>query len=212
MQNLSSVKGVDEILIVDASDDALALETIDQLAVDFPELPLQILKATRQGRANQMNQGVACCRGEQVICLHADTLLPKNAADLVYGALQRHQWGRFDLKLDARGIWFRIIEKMIHLRSRVTRIATGDQAIFFHKSFFQQQQGFADLALMEDIEFSQRVGKIFRPGLIKTAVVTSARRWQKHGAWWTILLMWKLRLLFRLGVSTDKLSAMYRDG
>ena len=74
------------------------------------------------------------------------------------------------------------------------------------------QGGFAGIALMEDIEFSRRAGRRSRPGLVTSPVTTSARRWISHGTVRTILLMWKLRLLYRLGADPDRLAAMYRTG
>jgi len=208
VENLLRLPGVGDLVVVDASDDASDIEVIGPVGAD-PRLTL--LAASQKGRAQQMNQGAMICRHSALLFLHCDTSLPNDVASLVSNVLVTRKWGRFDIRLDAAGFRFRLIEIMINLRSRVTRIATGDQAIFMHRDFFNEQGGFSDIELMEDIEFSRRVGKYWTPGLVKTPVLTSARRWINHGTVRTIFLMWTLRLLYRLGVSPAKLATMYRD-
>ncbi len=207
LQRLSRLTGVDEILFVDASDDPVSLAVLETAGISGVA---NVIRAEGRGRAVQMNQGAKACSSDQLLFLHCDTRLPDTFAAEVRNALDRYRWGRFDLKLDAMGWRFRIIEKMINLRSRLTRIATGDQAIFTERAFFLEQGGFAEIPLMEDIEFSHRVGARFRPGLVKDPVFTSARRWIANGTLRTILLMWKLRLLYRMGVSPERLATLYR--
>ena len=207
MQSLPALRGIGEILIVDSSDDELSREVLEGVAASGRA---KVVRSVAKGRAAQMNLGARQCNGDVVIFLHCDTTLPVSAPEEVHKVLSRYRWGRFDLRLDAPGLKFRIIERMINLRSRVTRIATGDQAIFTNRKFFLDQGGFTDIPLMEDIDFSRRVGAEYPPALIEDPVSTSARRWIVHGTVRTILLMWKLRLLYRLGVSPDRLAGMYR--
>lgn len=162
------------------------------------------------GRARQMNAGAAQADGHILLFLHADTRLPRDfIAQIQQFAQQGGQWGRFDVRLDGGHPLFRLIEWMMNHRSRWTGIATGDQAIFMTRDFFQRCGGFGDLPLMEDIDFCKRARRLARPFCISSRVTTSARKWQKNGILRTILLMWWLRLAFFVGVPPAVLHRWY---
>jgi rSAM/selenodomain-associated transferase 2 len=165
-----------------------------------------------RGRANQMNVGAASARGDVLLFLHADTRLPPGCHRAITRALADEGvvGGRFDLRLDAPGLPYRIIETMISLRSRMTRIATGDQAIFARRSVFEGLGGYPPLPLMEDIALSQALKRAGRVACLRERVTTSARRWQRHGVVRTVLLMWLLRLAYYAGVSPARLARAYR--
>jgi rSAM/selenodomain-associated transferase 2 len=161
-----------------------------------------------RGRAIQMNAGAAQAAGEVLLFLHVDTQLPVNA--LTYLQQPAMRWGRFDVRFtDARFI-FRVIAGMMNVRSRLTSVATGDQAIFVARDTFAAVGGFPGIALMEDVAISKRLRKLSPPLCVRVTVMTSARRWQQHGIIRTILLMWRMRLLYALGVAPDRLERMYR--
>ena len=163
-----------------------------------------------QGRATQMNAGTQDCNADVLLFLHADTELPQDADRLVAQAVQSGKaWGRFDVRIDGPHPVLRVVERLMNLRSRLTGIATGDQAIFVKREVFERLGGFVDLPLMEDIELSTRLRKIGPPACIKVPVATSARRWQRHGVWRTIVLMWRLRLAYFLGASPQALAVRY---
>jgi rSAM/selenodomain-associated transferase 2 len=147
--------------------------------------------------------------GDTLLFLHADTLLPRGADALIGAALRRHAWGRFDVALDGAHPMFRVIAAMMNLRSRLTAIATGDQAIFMRRAFYLQAGGFPQLALMEDIAFCKRARRLARPACLRQRVLTSARRWEKNGIWRTILLMWRLRLAYFMGADPERLARQY---
>ena len=206
IDHLNKTPGVSQIVIVDASDQRDSINLLENIRENEK---VSIVRSDKRGRAIQMNLGVDHCHGDTLLFLHCDTRLPAKARDLIESKLKSARWGRFDLRLDQAGLPFRVIEFMINLRSRVTKIATGDQAIFVARDFFVQQEGFAEVELMEDIEFSRRLGKQWKPALITSPVTTSARRWKSHGVLKTIFLMWKLRFLYRLGYQPKKLAEMY---
>jgi rSAM/selenodomain-associated transferase 2 len=157
-----------------------------------------------------MNTGAGLATSETLLFLHADTVLPDNTTSMINKALSGGRlWGRFDVRLDSKQFIFRLIERMMNLRSAWTGIVTGDQTIFIDRGLFQSKGGFADIALMEDIEFSRRLKQDCWPVRLKVPVVTSARRWQCRGVVRTILLMWWLRLLYWFGVNPDRLLRMY---
>jgi len=161
------------------------------------------------GRAQQMNAGAMLATGDVLLFLHADTELPADAIDNVQQAIAQYDWGRFDVRLDSREPLLKIVGLMINQRSRLMSIATGDQAIFIKKSIFEQIGGYPDQPLMEDIELCKRLKKIARPACLKSKVTTSARRWQQHGTWRTIFLMWHLRFDYWCRVSPDVLKQRY---
>lgn len=170
------------------------------------------LLSSPPGRARQMNTGAASSREEVLLFLHADTLLPTNAREAIDRALcdPACVGGRFDLRFDHEGRWARLIGRLINLRSRWTGIATGDQAIFVRRTAFERLRGFADLPLMEDVDFTRRLKRLGRVATLAEQVTTSFRRWETGGPLRTILLMWMLRFLYWAGVSPHKLSAYYR--
>ncbi|MCT0198650.1 TIGR04283 family arsenosugar biosynthesis glycosyltransferase [Synechococcus sp. CS-1325] len=169
-----------------------------------------VLTAPR-GRARQMNAGAASARGGLLIFLHADTRLPAAGLDLVRQALRGcHGWGRFDLELDGGGWRLRLVAALINVRSRLSGIATGDQAIFISRQCFEAIGGFPDQPLMEDIELSARLRRRSSPVCLRAKVVTSSRRWRRHGITRTIVTMWWLRLAYACGVPSSMLARFYR--
>ncbi len=167
-----------------------------------------IIDAPR-GRAAQMNAGALHATSTNILFLHADTVLPDNAIALIDNGLQAHAWGRFDITLTGTHPMLRVIATMMNWRSRVSGIATGDQAIFVRRNVFDQLGGFAPIALMEDIELCSRLKKISAPACLKQRVISSGRRWQRHGVWRTIWLMWRLRLAYFFGADPRALALRY---
>jgi rSAM/selenodomain-associated transferase 2 len=170
----------------------------------------QLISAPRS-RARQMNAGAAAARGDVLLFLHADTSLPPGAERIVTEAVRTsgRVWGRFDVTIAGDHPLFPLVAGMMNLRSRATGIATGDQAIFCTRLAFAAAGGYPDIALMEDIAFSRRLKRVGTPLALGDRVLTSGRRWRKHGVIPTILLMWCLRLAFFLGVSPDRLAKCY---
>lgn len=167
--------------------------------------------ASEPGRARQMNTGAAHAAGDGLLFLHIDTTLPEQASALVTSALASSGrcWGRFDVRLDGRHPAFRFIAWAMNLRSRLTAVATGDQAIFVNAAVFKQIGGYPAVPLMEDVMISKTLRKLSRPVCLREPVVSSSRRWQQHGIMPTVWLMWRLRLAFFLGASPARLHAQY---
>jgi rSAM/selenodomain-associated transferase 2 len=165
------------------------------------------------GRAAGLNAGARAATGDVLLFLHADTLLPDGAFDAVRRALADPAvvGGRFRVALDPPGFPFRLIAASINLRDRLLGGFTGDQAVFVRSAVFRRMGGYAALPLMEDLDFAARLRREGRVARLAPPVVTSARRWQRHGVLRTILLMWALRLLYRAGAPPRWLAAFYRD-
>jgi rSAM/selenodomain-associated transferase 2 len=159
-----------------------------------------------RGRARQMNAGAAAAGGEALLFLHADTRLPPDADRLILHSLTTSAWGRFDVQIESPRASLRVVAAAMNLRSRLTGIATGDQAMFVRRDAFP---GFPDIALMEDIAFSKAMKRRSPPACLRERVRTSGRRWEKNGVLRTVLLMWRLRLAYFLGASPDELARRY---
>jgi rSAM/selenodomain-associated transferase 2 len=162
--------------------------------------------AAPRGRARHMNAGAAAAGGEALLFLHADTRLPANADDLVSRALEKNRWGRFDVAIEGRSRLLPVIAFFMNLRSRLSGIATGDQAIFVRRDAFG---GFPEIALMEDVAFSKAMKRLSPPACLRQRAVTSGRRWDEKGVLRTALLMWRLRLAYFLGAAPDDLARRY---
>lgn len=167
---------------------------------------------TARGRARQMNAAAALATGDVLLFLHADTRLPQGPTIWIEQALanHRHAWGRFDVRINGRPAMLRVVSCLMNFRSRLTGIATGDQAIFVTRRAFDAVGGFPDQALMEDIELSKRLRSLSRPACLAQCVITSGRRWEVAGVWHTIFLMWRLRWDYWRGVPVTQLAKKYR--
>jgi rSAM/selenodomain-associated transferase 2 len=170
----------------------------------------RVLSAPR-GRALQMNAGAAKATGDVLLFLHADTRLPRHADLVVLTGLERsgRAWGRFNIKIEGRSPLLLLVGWLMNLRSRLTGIATGDQAIFVRRDTFQAIGGFAEIPLMEDVALCKRLKGVSRPLCLSERVVTSGRRWEKNGVLNTIVLMWRLRLAYFFGVNPNELARQY---
>lgn len=202
LQALQALREQCQLVVVDGgSDDASAA-----LAAALADKLLH----SQRGRARQMNLGAAEADGEIVLFLHADTRLPADAVTAIHQAVaEGYRWGRFDVAFDSPLPVFKLIALMMNWRSKLTGIATGDQALFVTRQAFQAVGGFPEIALMEDIAISAKLKQLGRPCCMRSRVVTSARRWQQYGVLPTIWLMWGLRLAYFFGADPNDLALRY---
>ena len=192
-----------EVIVVDggSSDETLALSR-DRADAAF---------ASPRGRARQMNAGAKRARGDVLLFLHADTRLPPCGIDPIAHAIARGAaWGRFDVRIDGRSPMLAVVAALMNTRSRLTGVATGDQAIFVRRDLFERVGGFPDQPLMEDIELSRRLRACAPPACLRERVVTSGRRWESRGVLRTIVLMWRLRWRYWRGAAAGELARAYR--
>jgi len=182
----------------------------DDTAARAAPLADRVVTSAR-GRATQMNAGAAVVRGDVLLFLHADTRLPPDADRIVREALARtgRAWGRFDVTIEGRHPLLPVVAAAMNARSRLTGITTGDQAMFVTRAAFVAAGRFPEIALMEDITFARTLKRISRPVSLRARVTTSGRRWETRGVVRTILLMWRLRLMYFLGARPDALALRY---
>jgi rSAM/selenodomain-associated transferase 2 len=192
-----------EVIVVDggSTDETLTLA----------ERRADVALTGERGRALQMNAGAAHATGDILLFLHADTTLPKNADALIREGLDRTgaSWGRFDVTIRGSHPLLRVVSYAMNLRSRLTGIATGDQALFVTRSLFERIGRYPEIALMEDIALSKTLRRCGTPLCLRARATTSGRRWEKHGVLRTVLLMWRLRLAYSLGADPDTLAVRY---
>ncbi len=200
--------GFDEIIV---SDGGSTDSTPQMVQACCARVPAVRLVTAPTGRARQLNEGVKACNSDILLFLHADTELPPHAKTVIESTLKNSLvvGGRFDVRFDRPSRWGTVISWFMNRRSRLTGIATGDQAIFVRRQIFEQMGGFPDIPLMEDIEFSRRLKRQGPTAALTDCVTTSFRRWQKNGPLRTILLMWTLRFLYWLGVNPTRLKHFY---
>ncbi len=191
-----------EVIVVDGG----SADATRSLAAPLAD---RVIEAAR-GRAAQMNAGARAARGCAFAFVHADTLMPVDADLLIAGALAggRH-WGRFDVAIDGRHPMLAVVAFMMNARSRLTGIATGDQALFARRGAFESVGGFPEIALMEDVALCKALRRMGPPACLRERVVTSGRRWERHGLARTIFLMWRLRLAYALGADPRRLARRY---
>jgi rSAM/selenodomain-associated transferase 2 len=196
-----------EIIIVDGAPERDTLNTIHNGHV--------IKVPSEKGRAKQMNAGASMANGEILIFLHADTELPIMAFKKILAVVEQKGYvaGAFDLGIKSDKLIFKIIAFLASLRSRLSRIPYGDQAIFIRRQYFNKIGGYKEIPLMEDAELMKRIKKSgHKIRIFYDRVRTSPRRWEEEGVIYCILRNWTLQALYAFGISPDKLARFYKGG
>jgi rSAM/selenodomain-associated transferase 2 len=165
-----------------------------------------------KGRGRQMNKGASLATGDILLFLHTDTELPENAFRTISAVIDKKQYvgGAFDLGIKSGRLIFRLIEKMVYIRTRLTGIPYGDQAIFIKKDIFAGMNGYQEIPVMEDLELMRRIKKSgYKICIIPQRVSTSPRRWEKEGIIYCTLRNWALISLYLSGFKPEKLAKFY---
>ena len=194
-----------EIIIVDGG----SADRTRELAGRFQ---VKVISSER-GRGRQMNRGADEASGDVLLFLHADTRLPASGLNDIKAALSeaRYLGGRFDVELAGAHWLLPLLGRLISYRSRISKVATGDQALFVRREVFERMRGFPDMPLLEDVAFCRTLKRLGDVACLRSRVVTSARRWEVDGVWRTIFRMWIIKLLYLAGVSPARLKQFYAD-
>ncbi len=193
-----------EVIIVDGDISGDTIKAVTDEKV--------IQMRTSRGRGKQMNKGASVARGEILLFLHADTALPANAFEAISSFLEAEEYicGAFDLGIQSGRRIFRFIEKVVSIRTRLTGIPYGDQAIFIRRDYFEKVRGFQEIPLMEDVAFMRSLKRSgYKICIIPQKVQTSPRRWEREGILFCTLRNWLLISLYLLGVDPQKLERYY---
>jgi hypothetical protein len=171
----------------------------------------RVIQAPR-GRARQMNAGAALADRRRAGLSARRYPAPRRARELVIEALGRRGWGRFDVRIEGRSPWLTIVAFFMNWRSRLTGIATGDQAMFVRREVFSCRGRVRRDSADGDVELSVRLKRFSAPACIAARAATSGRRWERRGVLRTVVLMWRLRLAYFLGARPEDLARRYANG
>ncbi len=214
---LNEAENIGEILSYLLLEEKIELIVVDGGSMDktqeiVKDLGIQLLATAASGRANQMNLGAREAKGDILLFLHADTILPQGFQGTISEALQGDNIvaGAFNLLIDSEVLSLRIIEWLVRVRSALFSLPYGDQAIFIDRDLFMKVGGFADLPIMEDFELIKRLQRLGKIAIVSSCVLTSARRWQKLGVWRTTFINQAVIIGYYLGISLIKLRNIYR--
>jgi rSAM/selenodomain-associated transferase 2 len=165
-------------------------------------------------RGASLNEAARTASGDVLLFVHADTLLPSNAAAVITDTLanQTVVGGAFRLRFDDDSRMARVIETWVLARSLAFNVFLGDQTLFVRREVFLSAGGFRDWSLMEDLEILGRLRRFGRLRLVRASVVTSARRHVNRGWIRTTGLVWIVTCLYCCGVPTRVLTQWYRRG
>lgn len=200
-----ALNGRAEIIVVDGDPQGGTVGVIEDRSIRTV--------TAEQGRGRQMNRGAAVAAGAILLFLHADTLPPDDFLTLIRAALddQRIVGGAFDLGFDTKRRSFKVTELYVSLRTRLTKVPFGDQAIFIRRDYFKELGGYKDIPIMEDADLMKRIRKRGdRIAIIPRKVMTSPRRYEREGLLYCTARNVLLQLLYAFGVAPENLARWYR--
>ncbi len=209
LTDLVSLEGIAEVVVVNCSDQHSTTDKLKELQSKFNSV--RVINSEIAGRAHQMNQGGALASGSILWFIHADTSVPESSTEYILESVSTEKpWGRFDIRFDNQSARMKLVAFAVNLRSGLTGVCSGDQAIFLLRSQFHKLGGFPNIPLLEDIALTKKLRREAQAIRIRTPVTTSARRWETRGYLRTIFLMWLIRFLFWAGVSPKALARLYQ--
>ncbi|HLR20717.1 MAG TPA: TIGR04283 family arsenosugar biosynthesis glycosyltransferase [Tissierellaceae bacterium] len=202
--NLDQFKDYCEIIFVDGGSS----DGTDRII----KKKYDLVYSPKKGRANQMNYGAKLSKGNILLFIHGDSILPRDALTEVHRIIDKgYKVGAFKLKFDSNNVLMKICGFMSNLRILLRNIAFGDQGIFIRKDYFEKIGGFLDIPIMEDYQLSMDIktdGE--KIALTKTKITTSERRFLDNGRLRTMARMQKLQYMYRKGEDIEKIANLYR--
>ncbi len=204
--NLDNQEMLQEIIVVDGDQTG---STIGFLNCEDRRV---LATTSKKGRAAQMNKGASLAKGDVLLFVHADTLIPRKSLSSVESVLKKgYAGGAFSFAIDSKHYLLKLVEVLTNIRSRVTRVPYGDQAIFIEKSIFYQVGGYCDIPILEDVDIMEKLKeKGYKIKIVGEKAITSARRWERKGVYKTTFDNRAIMLLYLIGVKPEKLKKKYR--
>ena len=210
LHQFAEIDSISEVIVSDSSDLQATVNELRKIQSRYANYHL--VRCSKPGRAEQMNQGARHAKCEILWFVHADTEVPGNASELIRNCVAAgYRWGRFDVGFDSDALWMKTVAWTMNIRSSLSKICTGDQAIYVTSELFNSVEGFPKIVIMEDVALSKILKDRSAMYRVKAKVITSARRWESHGYMRTILVMWTMRFLYWVGVPVNNLAKFYRQ-
>ncbi len=208
IRSILEMKGTEpvEIIVVDGDSSGSTIDGIIHESV--------IRLISPKGKAVQMNKGASKASGDILLFLHADTFLPERGFQKIKAVMESGKYvaGAFSYAVESRNLFLRHIYYTSYLRSRMSRIAYGDQGFFIRKDYFEKISGYPEIPLLEDAALMKRIkenkDKIC---ILKDGVKTSTRRYEEEGMIYGYLRNHIIRILYHFGVSSFRLAKLYPD-
>lgn len=195
-----------EIIVVDGDPQSRTLDVVEDDGV--------VLIASPRGRGPQMNAGAAAARGEILLFLHADTTLPPGGLEMIHEAMRDSGvvGGAFRLAFDSNRLIYRLMARVVSIRTNLNKMPYGDQGVFVRRRYFDAIGGFAPVPIMEDVDLARRIRRLGgQLKILDSAVITSRRRMEAEGIVRGVTRNVIITLLYNLGVSPARLAPWYRD-
>ncbi|RWX46907.1 transferase 2, rSAM/selenodomain-associated [Candidatus Electrothrix aarhusensis] len=195
--------GLPEIIVIDGG-------STDQTVQEVLTRGVKLIHS-KPGRGQQQHCGAEAAGGEILLFLHCDTVLPGTFPEDICSVLQKENVaaGAFRLKINGKGLGFRLIEAGIQVRSKIFSLPYGDQALFMRRETYFVAKGFPQQPIMEDVGLIHRLKKLGRISITQSHVTTSARRWQQHGLIKTTLVNQLMLLGRAVGIPPQQLARFY---
>lgn len=199
---LKQLKGYD-VIVVDAGSKDNTVKSAKKHA--------KVIKSKIKNRAHQLNLGAKHAKGDVLIFIHADSILPNNWCRIIHAKVSKKcPWGGFHIRFNSQNPLFRLIEfRSNQIRVNMFKVFFGDQGIFAKKELFHKVGGFPEVPILEDLLFTKRMRHIAKPIIIKKPIITSARRFQANGIFKTYFAMGMVMLFYHLRVPLPTIKSFY---
>lgn len=204
----SAVDGtVRQVIVVDGG-------STDQTAA-IADLAGADVVSSAPGRGNQLAQGAERARFPWLLFLNADTVLEEGWERSAVDFMRRINLGQrspaagaFTFRLDDKGFAPRLLERLVHLRCKLSRVPYGEQGLLIPRQLFDAVGGYRNLPIMEDVDLARRLGRR-RLTMLDAQAVTSPEQYRRDGYLLRSLRNQACRTLYGLGLPAGWIARVY---